>query len=305
MPMKKRIIKLIILMLIIANIAIFAFDYNRVKNNEFPVFTVKLTKANSPREYWVGAFYYSSRTIKNKTSEKLSESRDLKFGFWFMGKDIKFNFSSLSKKLKFVPVSLLNCQKEKIYYFSHDNINYYKVCIDHLSVSRKDKTKYFDQSITKDNLTLQDVLNEALNTQDSNSRFTVYSYSNFNIVKCAKIYHNSIEISEVILTTKDINPNTVCSSEICSFTKSFKVIFKNGDKHVTLEQSKKSMPVTVVLDKKYYDLVETNKVYDFVFTNSKSKNIDNNNIEEIFEFLDIVSVTENKSNKYINENLCI
>ena len=65
------------------------------------------------------------------------------------------------------------------------------------------------------------------------------------------------------------------------------------------------MPVTVVLDKKYYDLVEANKVYDFVFTNSKSKNIDNNNIEEIFEFLDIVSVTENKSNKYINENLCI
>lgn len=303
--MKKRIVKLTIVLLLITNIAMIAFDYNRVKNNEFPMFTIKLTKNNSPRQYWVGPFYYSSRTVKNKAEEKLSESYDLKFGLWFFGRDIKFNYSSLNQKLKFVPVSIFKCQKDKEFYFSYGDIDYYRVCIDHLSVSRKDKTKYFDQAVTKDNLELQEVLDQALNSQEQNGRFTVYSYSNFNLVKCSKVYYDNKEIGEVVLTTKDIDPNTVCSGKACSFTKTFKIIHKNGDNHITIKQGTKGLAITVALDKKHYDLVEDNKVYDFVFTNPKSKNIDNNNIEEIFEFLDIVNIKENTSNVYINENLCM
>ncbi len=308
--MKKHIIKASLVFVILLIITMAIFDYYRVKNDKFPIFAVKMTKEGAAKEYWVGPLYYSSRVTKYNTFEKLSESHEVSFGPWFYKRLIKYNYNNIDQSIKFIPVLVLNCEKEKVFYFANGKTQFYKVCLDHLSISYQGKTKYFEQSIIKDNLSLKKVFNEADKLTKPSGRYEVYSYPNFNLTKCETIYKDGQNIDEIILSSKDVETSSLCAKESCSFTKTFKVVLIKGNmeseiNHITVEQNNNGKFTTVSIKQEHMLNLVEGKNYNFSFVNPESKNIDNHNIEEIFEYLDIIKVEEAKDKEFINQNVCI
>ncbi len=308
--MKNRIIKatLIVVAAMIVTMAI--IDYQRVVHDRFPIFAIKLTKDESPKEIWVGPFYQSIRVTKYNSYEKLSDSQSVTFGPWFFSKAVKYKYSNIDKAIKFIPVLVLNCEKEKTFYFSQGNTEYYKVCLDNLSVSYQGKTKFLEQSIIKDNLSLRQIYDEATKVANPKGKYLLYQYPNFNLVKCETIFKDGKNINEIILTSKDVDHSTVCATEACTFTKTFKVVFlkksmESEINHITLEQNNSGRFTTVPILQEYILDIEEGKNYNFSFVNPSAKNIDNHNVEEIFEYLDIIKIEEAKDGEFINENVCI
>lgn len=78
---KKTIIIGIIVLLFSIFICTFWTDYNRVKHNEEPLFMIRLGENNSKYTY-LGFGYKMIRTTAISPFEPLSNSINIKFGFW-------------------------------------------------------------------------------------------------------------------------------------------------------------------------------------------------------------------------------
>lgn len=305
--MKNHKFKLILLSLFIAIIVMGIYDYARVKDDEYPLFTIKLTKDNSHKEYWVGPFYYTSRTTSNNAFEKLSSSLEVKFGPWLLGRKINYNYSSFNNSMSFIPVLLLNCEEEKQRYFSFENQDFYKLCLDNLSVSYKGKTRFIEQSITKKEVSVKQVLDEA-KAIITNDKYKTYEYSNFNIIKCNAVYRDSEQIEELIITSKSNKQVNLCPSEPCTFTKTFKIVdihpnHESEINHITVDQNGKY--TTVAIKQMHLLELEEEKTYDFVFINQDNDYVENNNIEDLFEYLEIKEINLNDGKIIYNEDICI
>lgn len=85
---KKTIIIGIIVLLFSIFICTFWTDYNRVKHNEEPLFMIRLGENNSKYTY-LGFGYKMIRTTAISPFEPLSNSINIKFGFWIFTWDVE------------------------------------------------------------------------------------------------------------------------------------------------------------------------------------------------------------------------
>ncbi|MBR1386102.1 MAG: helix-turn-helix transcriptional regulator [Bacilli bacterium] len=85
---KKAIIIGIIVLLFSIFICTFWTDYNRVKHNEEPLFMIRLGENNSKYTY-LGFGYKMIRTTAISPFEPLSNSINIKFGFWIFTWDVE------------------------------------------------------------------------------------------------------------------------------------------------------------------------------------------------------------------------
>ena len=281
-------------------------DYHRVKNNKFPLFTVKITKQGSNKEFFVGSFYQVKRIYKNNRQEKLAASKEVSFGPWFFSFPIKYKYSILDRNIEFEVERKEHCLKEKDFYFSYNDFFFNKACLDEVYLISKSEKKVLRDSIISDEFSLNQILGEAISFKEE-ERHILYNYEDFNILVCDPILYSDEIQSEVIIAHKKLNTQNLCNNNPCSFTKTFKVIHKQLSMEeeygtVTLEQSKNGRFTTVRLHHIHLLDLELNKNYNFRFINTKRVDLDDNNIEELFQYLEIFKVEESKS--FLNEKLC-
>ena len=85
---RKRIKWFIIAFLCLIFVSSFWTDYNRVKHNEEPLFMIRLGENNSKYTY-LGFGYKMIRTTAISPFEPLSNSINIKFGFWIFTWDVE------------------------------------------------------------------------------------------------------------------------------------------------------------------------------------------------------------------------
>ena len=85
---KKRLIIFIIILFGLLFIGTFWTDYNRVRHNEEPIYMVRLGENNGKYTY-LGFGYKMIRTTSISPFEPLSNSINIKFGFWIFTWDVE------------------------------------------------------------------------------------------------------------------------------------------------------------------------------------------------------------------------
>ena len=83
--MKKRtkIILIITVGLIVLGTILGIVDYHRIRNNETPLFMIRITDARHEDLNYIGLGYRMQRTVGISPKESLCSARELRFGTWF------------------------------------------------------------------------------------------------------------------------------------------------------------------------------------------------------------------------------
>lgn len=303
--MKKLILKIIIIALIIFNITVFYIDYQRVKNNKYPLFTIKVSKSSSHKEYFVGLFYQLNRVYKDSRTEDLSNSYELKFGFWFMGKEVKYNFNKINKSFKITLKQDLKCDDTLNDYLSIDNLKIKTYCIEELYLTESNQTSTLAKVLKDKKISLESFYQQAksLNHQPNKN---IYNYDDFDLIDCNyRIKNKSIQ-KELIISKKDKTHLVSCPKNPCIFTKTFTIEDITQEKEnlylIGLKKKKNSLYKSVEINNKYLKNLKENESYDFTFINEKYKKLEDKNLEDLFEHMKIEKIE--KSQSFKDEALC-
>lgn len=97
---RKTKIKLIILLSIITSGIIFGIiDYERINNDKYPLFCLKIHDETYLKENCVGLGYNITRYISTQPLENLSQDTSVKFKIWFLkSKEIKYEIEEIEQE---------------------------------------------------------------------------------------------------------------------------------------------------------------------------------------------------------------
>ena len=90
----KKIIFLTVFFLMLLGAIFGIIDYGRVKNNEMPLFTIKVPHSYSQQKInYIGLGYRLQRSIGVSPKEPLSHNLHVKFGLWLYTWKIDYNLN--------------------------------------------------------------------------------------------------------------------------------------------------------------------------------------------------------------------
>ncbi len=306
---KHKKLILFIIVLIIVFISCSNYDYNRIKADKKPLFAIRVYKEYSPTETWWGLGYKIEREFREDPTETFSHSKKVKFYSLFINRDVTVEKEDVNEvaysgmKVQFKD----SCTDDVSLYYNTDDTYYYGKCIDRdIYVVLNNKTTTLKQVIKDQELSIDTILVNANKILENNNIIT-YSFDNFDILRC-----NSEEEKEIVtnmyILPKDSEDTFCKKSDNIKFTRTFKIVDKlekSDDKNHIIVESFEDIPHTVEISNEIYDELEKDKTYEFIFSKNNDKIIDNKNVEEIFNYYDVIEVKEtdkegeNQINEYI------
>lgn len=298
--MKKKFL-IITFLIIILQLVLAISDYERVKNEEFPIFALNFKNEEKKSESFIGPFYFLKRTIKNNFEENLHESLEIKYKLFF--KEIKITH----KKKQDEEFIKFEFQKNDIHApLFQDKNSYYSYNIENLNVLYKDKSFSFKDFIKRYGIDF--VLDKSLKADRFDTyNYTIYDFNNLKIIKCHSHVDKGQLTSDIHLFEKNYKFNKLICNNNCTVIRSFKILKKVDKENSLVNINYNDKNYTIKIEKNIFDKIEENKFYYFLLSNNKAnKNVNLKSIEDVLEKMNIEDFKETFDNdKLVNTNFCL
>ena len=179
-----KIIILIISFILIGSITAF-IDYNRINNNQKPVFSITNYNKPSKQEMYTGILYRIDRLCSISKDEKISDSKSISFKVLGININLKSNVLKPHENLGIKTTEQTKCTESKLVYADKD-IKIYTYCLKDILINSYGKDVKLDEYIKKNGYTK--ILNEL--------RFdgTTIDKKSLELVDINKISNNGIKV---------------------------------------------------------------------------------------------------------------
>ena len=218
----KKIVNLIykiVLIIILIGLLTTLIDYMQLKNNDFPLFSLRSYEAKTKKETFRGLFYKATRKVSISNAETIALSSDLKFTFLLFNLPLKRNELPIDKDFTIETKEEKKCTSSKLYFYN-DNIKVYTYCLDDITINENNEKKSLKKALTKD-VSIINKIENYLFISKKNSLMTKYvdieetnlTNKGFSLIKCESKDNNDIyvgpkamEFQEDFCTLKDDIP---------------------------------------------------------------------------------------------------
>jgi len=152
----KKVVTIIIIILTLALLT-FIIDYNRIKNGNLPMFTIKLESENKINYYGLG--YKIERFLGTSKENNLYEDNKVKFGLWIYTWQIELKEKELENDFEIKTNIENNCNDMKfVYYITDEGNRIHTICLSQIEIRFPDKTLDLDKALQRQKITMQEII---------------------------------------------------------------------------------------------------------------------------------------------------
>jgi hypothetical protein len=187
---KMKIVPLIIIaFIVLLGFTFGIIDYNRVKNDQMPIFVVAQHDKGGPEIAYYGLGYKVVRNPGVSYKEDISMDNYVKFGFWFYAWEIKSHIEdpTINNIINVNVVKTEHCDNQPKLYYSEETKNIYIYCLDSITVSDKSNSmelkNYIEVNSNALNFIIDNFTKEPEASYDDGGT-KLYSGNTFNVLKC-------------------------------------------------------------------------------------------------------------------------
>jgi len=149
----KKVVTIIIIILTLALLT-FIIDYNRIKNGNLPMFTIKLESENKINYYGLG--YKIERFLGTSKENNLYEDNKVKFGLWIYTWQIELKEKELENDFEIKTNIENNCNDMKfVYYITDEGNRIHTICLSQIEIRFPDKTLDLDKALQRQKITIK------------------------------------------------------------------------------------------------------------------------------------------------------
>ena len=154
-----KLIKKIIIIIIILGILTTFIDYNRIKNNQKPIFNTSNYNKKTHIESYRGILYQAKRKIKTSPEEEIKDSSNIKF--YILTYELKIPNLKQNDNYSFTinTKELTNCLEESKLYYADKNIKIYTYCLEKIEIIKNNKSEELNKYMKNNEQAIDEILN--------------------------------------------------------------------------------------------------------------------------------------------------
>ena len=213
-----KLIKRLILLFLLLGIASTGIDYTRITTGETPIFNIREFDSKTKKETFKGMFYVFERKVSASTSEKLVDSKNLKFEILTRKIEVPKQYTEKVFEFNVETKNEETCSSSKLLYADRA-IKIYTYCLEEINII-DNSTKKSDTLLNylyNDYTIIDDIDSKLMflgtvrdNTQDSTGTILRFKsdedkFTNEGLVlyRCNKLYVNDVYIAPKDTEIKD------------------------------------------------------------------------------------------------------